>query len=115
MKNICSWQIIDHNGIPTVILNGEINGDCAETFEELFKKCFEKKISPIILDYTDVNYINSAGMAILFSFAVKSAERQCKLYFSGLTSHFKKIAKMISLTEYVIMIDTLKDFEKNID
>ena len=66
-------------------------------------------VQKIIFNFTDVSYINSSGIAILIGIVTSPANRDVTFRVYGLTPHFKKIFRMIGLTQYVKVLSTEQD------
>jgi anti-anti-sigma factor len=90
--------IIDMKGEVTSFADATINSLVNTTVSEGFQK--------IIFNFTDVTYINSSGIAILIGIVTSPANKGVSFRVYGLTSHFKKIFRMIGLTQYVQVLGT---------
>jgi anti-anti-sigma factor len=85
--------IVDMKGDVTSFADETINGLVNTTYDEGFRK--------FILNFTDVSYINSSGIAILIGIITRLNSKGVSFRVYGLTPHFKKIFRMIGLTQYV--------------
>ncbi len=88
-----SVAIIDMKGEVTSFADAAINSLVTSTVGEGFQK--------LIFNFTNVSYINSSGIAILIGIVTSPANEDVVFNVYGLTSHFKKIFRMIGLTQYV--------------
>jgi len=96
--------IINHSTIPNlkvITIKGSIDGVSYEHVERMVLPVIEQEESNIILDLTNVDYLNSMGVMSIIKFHLLSTEnnRLCKiikppkfvygiLHVAGLTHHF---------------------------
>ena len=66
----------------------------------------------ILMNFDQACYFNSGGIAFLIDIAVSSKKRGQILSITGLSDHFKKIFKMVGLTRWVEVHDTVDDVMK---
>jgi len=57
-------QQVDKNTVK-IILSGQINSDTYETLDRQINELVQKKISTIILDLADVDFVSSAGVGAI--------------------------------------------------
>lgn len=55
----------------------------------------------LILDFCDVQYINSAGIAQLICLLRQAQEKKLTVLVHGVSSHYQKIFEMVGLTKYL--------------
>lgn len=68
--------------------------------------------SHILMNFDQACYFNSGGIAFLIDIAVSSRRKGQTLSITGLSDHFKKIFKMVGLTRWVVVHDTVEDAMK---
>ena len=69
----------------------------------------EVTTSPLLLDFTGVDYINSSGIAIIIQMlleAHKAATRSIGIF--GLSAHFKKVFTMVGISKYANLYEDEK-------
>lgn len=57
----------------------------------------------LILNLHDVNFINSAGMALLIRIARTGRKKDFHTFICGASAHYQKLFRMVGLTEYVML------------
>jgi len=57
----------------------------------------------LILNLHEVNYINSAGMALLIRIARAGRRNHYHTFICGASAHYQKLFRMVGLTEYVML------------
>lgn len=55
----------------------------------------------LVIDFTEVPYINSAGIAVLIRLVRMGMKARFRSYAYGVTSHYQKLFRMVGLTEYM--------------
>jgi anti-anti-sigma factor len=93
--------IIDMKGDVTSFADETINSLVQKTVDGGFKKC--------IFNFGEVSYINSSGIAILIGVVTGLSSKGVEFKVYGLTPHFKKIFRMIGLTQYVTVYNSEAD------
>lgn len=69
----------------------------------------ESAASPLLLDFTSVDYINSSGIAIIIQVlleAHKVGPRSIGIF--GLSPHFKKVFTMVGISKYASLYEDEK-------
>lgn len=95
--------------VAIIDLKGEITSFADETMHSIINTTVNEGVQKIIFNFTDVSYINSSGIAILIGIVTSPANRDVTFRVYGLTPHFKKIFRMIGLTQYVKVLSTEQD------
>ncbi len=86
-----------------------LSGDLTKQAEEalLHYKPWEQGMgSPkgfLVMDFTQVPYINSAGIAILIRIVRAGVKGNYQTFAYGLTGHYQKLFRMVGLTEYMMI------------
>ena len=88
------------NKICIIRLRGEVTTFSESAIKKEYQAAFAKMCTAIIIDFKEVQYINSAGIAILIGLVTESKANNIPLYISSLIPHFQKIFKMVGLSQY---------------
>ncbi|MDN5362391.1 MAG: hypothetical protein PWP70_1438 [Moorella sp. (in: firmicutes)] len=83
-------------------LRGEITAAVADIFAALLE--LDPWPEAILLDFSAVDYINSAGIAQLIKLLRQVRTRGGVLRARGLSGHYQKIFRMVGLTEYITVL-----------
>ncbi|MFN3605336.1 MAG: STAS domain-containing protein [Leptonema sp. (in: bacteria)] len=78
---------------------GKISNDNGFELNKRFSDFFSDKNYNMILDLTNLNYINSTGIAIIFSMFFKCKDYQGKLVIGGVHEFVKKVLSMMTLPD----------------
>jgi anti-sigma B factor antagonist len=85
------------------------SGDISSTSKDAILAAYhglQVSDSPLLLDFTGVDYINSSGIAIIIQMlleAHKSGSRSVGIF--GLSAHFKKVFTMVGIGKYASIYD----------
>jgi len=63
----------------------------------------------IILNFANVGYINSSGIAIIIGLVTLLSNKGGRLRACGLIPHFQKVFNMVGLTQYMDLFDSEKE------
>lgn len=65
-----------------------------------------REMRPItVLDFSEVSFINSAGISALLKFVVNARKAGYQLYAMNVTPHHQKIFKMVEMSRYMPTIE----------
>ncbi|ACL25271.1 MULTISPECIES: STAS domain-containing protein [Chloroflexus] len=65
-----------------------------------------QEMRPItVLDFSEVSFINSAGISALLKFVVNARKAGYQLYAMNVTPHHQKIFKMVEMSRYMPTIE----------
>ncbi len=57
----------------------------------------------VILNFSEVEYINSAGIAVLIRLAQTGKKAGFTIYAFGINSHYQKMFRLIGLAEFIMI------------
>src|ERR687885_704468 len=82
-------------------LRGEINGFGQETLDAAYAEAEEGGPEAIILNFEEVDYINSTGIALIVGLLAKARASKRKLLAYGLSEHYVEIFNITRLSDFV--------------
>ncbi|MGA8042423.1 MAG: STAS domain-containing protein [Terracidiphilus sp.] len=95
-------QLTSPAGHSVAVLRFE--GDIASTSKDAVLGTYQalpKESSKLILlDFTQVDYINSSGIALVIQLLIEAANSAQKISAFGLSPHFNKVFTMVGITKY---------------
>lgn len=102
-----SFQIETH-GFDTGLIV-DMTGDLTKAAEDTLldmqfwnqRLCDGKK--HLVLNFSGVPYINSAGIAVLIRLTRHVVKSGCTTFAYGLGAHYQKLFRMVGLTEYMMI------------
>ena len=88
-------------GLAVLDLSGDIDGEADEALNAAYDQATENGDGPVLLNFKDVDYINSTGIALIVGLLVKARKEDRSILASGLTDHYKRIFDVTRLSDYV--------------
>ncbi|MBR1890591.1 MAG: STAS domain-containing protein [Clostridia bacterium] len=89
-----------HNGVLYVLLCGELDENSANytriTLDEIFD---EPKFSKIVIDLSELDFMDSTGIGVLIGRYKRMKERNVPIFIANPSSHAEKIFIMTGLYE----------------
>lgn len=109
MGNDLKTNIRKREMIAIIDIKGEVTSFADEVLNVLTNGIVAEGFQKIVFNFTDVSYINSSGIAVMIGIVTSLANKGILFKVYGLTPHFKKIFRMIGLTQYVSVLNTEED------
>lgn len=88
-------------GIGIIDLLGEINASADETLKPAYLEVARTNPRVVLLNMTNVEYINSTGMAILVELLAQAYQTNHRLAACGLSSHYHEVFQIVRMTDYM--------------
>jgi anti-anti-sigma factor len=82
-------------------MSGEINGSVEVPLKAAFSKAEAEDPEVIILNFTDVNYINSTGIALIVGLLARAQAAKRTLAVYGLSEHYNELFNITRLADYI--------------
>lgn len=101
MGNDVKTSVRKQDSAAIIDMKGEVTSFADDPLNVLVKTTIGEGFQHIIFNFTDVTYINSSGIAVLIGIVTGFTNKGISFNVYGLTPHFKKIFRMIGLTQYV--------------
>lgn len=83
-----------------VILSGTVDKAAKEPIEEAYLEAAERP-GEIILDFTDVDYINSTGIAVIVGVLAMARAEGREVGGVGLTDHYREVFRITRLSDFM--------------
>lgn len=88
-------------GKRTVIeLTGTVNRSAKERMEEAYVEAAQNP-GEILFDFTEVDYINSTGIAVIVGVLAKARAESREVGAYGLTDHYKEVFEITRLADFM--------------
>lgn len=90
------------NKITVVLdLSGEINAFAEERLSEAYSQVEERSPEIIVLNFTEVSYINSTGIALIVGLLAKARKNRQRMVVYGLSDHYQEIFQITRLADFM--------------
>jgi anti-anti-sigma factor len=91
-------------GDSTVIdLTGDIDRNTKDDLEAAYNQAAAN--GPVILNFTDVDYINSTGIAVIVALLARARADSRHLRACGLSDHYREIFQITRLADFMAIYD----------
>lgn len=95
-------RVRQHQPRVTVIeLQGEINGFAEETLSAAYTEAETQAPQSILLNFSQVDYINSTGIALIVTLLAKARKAHIRLLTCGLSEHYIEIFNITRLADFM--------------
>jgi anti-sigma B factor antagonist len=85
----------------TIDLKGEVNAFAESTLSAAYKEAEGFDPAVIVLNFSEVNYINSTGIALIVSILAQARKARRKLVVYGLSEHYVTIFQITRLSDFM--------------
>ena len=93
-----------NTGDSTVIhLTGDIDRNAKDELEAAYNRAMAH--GPVILNFTDVDYINSTGIAVIVALLARARADGRPLRACGLSAHYREIFQITRLADFMTIYD----------
>jgi anti-anti-sigma factor len=88
-------------GAVIIDLHGEINGDVESALGSAYDRAEVEATDTIILNFSDVSYINSTGIALIVGLLARARKAHRTLTVFGLSEHYTDIFNITRLVDFM--------------
>jgi anti-sigma B factor antagonist len=88
-------------GVPVMEMRGEINSFAQQALDRAYHEARASGDAIILLDFQNVDYINSTGIALIVSLLARAQKSDHSLVACGLSQHYQEIFEITRLTQYI--------------
>lgn len=81
-------------------LRGEVTTFAEDTINAAYRDASARGAEHILLNFAGVDYLNSAGIAIVIGILTETRKREQSLLITGLTPHYQKVLSMMGVSQY---------------
>ncbi len=87
--------------VAIIELHGEINAFAEDTLNAAYADAEAQEPQTILLNFADVDYINSTGIALIVSLLARARKAHRRLLASGLSPHYVEICNITRLADFM--------------
>jgi anti-anti-sigma factor len=87
--------------VAIVDLHGEINTFAEDVLNAAYADAESQQAHAILLNFSDVDYINSTGIALIVSLLAQARKNKRKLLACGLSQHYVEIFQITRLADFM--------------
>src|SRR5215207_1256532 len=93
-------EVRQERGGVVLDLRGEINGFAQEALDATYAEAESNDPEVILLNFEEVDYINSTGIALIVGLLAKARVSKRRLVAYGLSDHYVEIFEITRLSDY---------------
>lgn len=82
-------------------ISGELNGYGEDTLMAAYTQASNGRTQAIILNFTDLEYMNSSGIGLLVTMLIRVQRQKQRLLAYGLSDHYQQIFELTRLNEAI--------------
>jgi anti-anti-sigma factor len=99
--NQFSAAVSQNGDTATIALQGEIDGQADSSLTAAYDDAVAQSPEGIVLDFEQVDYINSTGIALIVSLLAKARMAGIHLTAVGLSDHYREIFTITRLSDFI--------------
>ncbi len=88
-------------GAAVIELRGEIDGFSQEALDAAYAEAESRDPDIILLNFSEVDYINSTGIALIVGLLAKARASRRRLLACGLSDHYVEIFNITRLSDFM--------------
>jgi anti-anti-sigma factor len=98
-----SFQVLarQSDGVVVLDLSGEVNRDAEQALDEAYRKATDEATAALVLNFGDVEYINSTGIALIVGVLAQARKAGIQVRAFGLSPHYQEIFEITKLADFV--------------
>jgi anti-anti-sigma factor len=94
-------QVRDQPSAVIIDLHGEINAFAEDALTAAYKEAERQHPDVILLNFSDVDYINSTGIALIVGLLARARKSHRRLLAYGLSDHYVEIFQITRLADFM--------------
>ncbi len=87
--------------IAVIHIRGDVTAACEQVLSQAWDEASLAPTRVVIIDFTDLSYMNSSGIGMLVTVLVRANRAKQKLLAFGLTDHYRQIFTLTRLDEAI--------------
>lgn len=92
-------------GLPIVDMKGEVNAFAENALDAAFAQACAGKPSAVLLNFQDVTYVNSTGIALVVGLIAQARKARMQLIVAGLSDHYRQVFSITRLADFMTICD----------
>ena len=92
-------------GEARLAMRGDVDVAADEALAQAYAEAGASGATSVVLDFTDVEYINSTGIALIVRLLAQARRDRRDVIALGLTDHYREIFRITRLSDYLTIAD----------
>jgi anti-sigma B factor antagonist len=99
----------------TIRLRGGLTMAAEEILNQAYRSATDQAATTIVLDFSEVDFMNSSGIALIFGLLTNARAKGQQLLLAGVTPHYQKILSLVGLVRYAPIFATEADARRSVE
>jgi anti-sigma B factor antagonist len=97
------------DAVNVIDIAGQVTGFAEQILGEAYDEANQSGTTMILLNFTDLEYMNSSGIGLLVTMLIRAQRSNCRLAAYGLSSHYRQIFELTRLDDAIAIYETEAD------
>jgi anti-sigma B factor antagonist len=89
------------SGRTVIDLHGQIDGGAKDDLAAIYEQAAQSGAASVLLNFSDVEYINSTGIALIVGLLGRARAEGRALAACGLSDHYREIFEVTRLSDFI--------------
>ncbi|MBC8234755.1 STAS domain-containing protein [bacterium] len=112
MLRECKINVHEDDELVMIEIVGDLTASAEKAMDSAYQKACGYNAKNILLKFDGKSRINSAGIATIINMVTESQEKECEIYITGVSKHFRKIFELVGLTKYTTIVESEEEVGK---
>jgi anti-sigma B factor antagonist len=99
--NEFSASVRNQGGVPVIDMTGDVNAFAEAALNAAFAQARHTNPSTVLLNFRDVTYMNSTGIALVVALLAQARKVRMQLLVCGLSDHYRHIFDITRLADFM--------------
>jgi anti-anti-sigma factor len=91
----------ERGGVAVLALHGDVNASAEAALQTAYGEATSGDPSAVALDFSEVEYINSTGIALIVGLLAQARARDVEVRATGLSDHYREIFEITRLADFM--------------
>lgn len=91
----------ERNGAAVLGLHGDVNASAEAALQSAYGEATSGDPGAVVLDFSEVEYINSTGIALIVGLLAQARARDVEVRATGLSDHYREIFEITRLADFM--------------
>jgi anti-sigma B factor antagonist len=97
------------DAVNVIDIAGQVTGFAEQILGEAYDEANQSGTTMILLNFTDLEYMNSSGIGLLVTMLIRAQRNNCRLAAYGLSSHYRQIFELTRLDDAIAIFESEAD------
>jgi anti-anti-sigma factor len=91
----------ERDGVAVLALHGDVNASAEAALQSAYGEATSGDRGAVSLDFSEVEYINSTGIALIVGLLAQARARDVEVRATGLSDHYREIFEITRLADFM--------------